>query len=137
VAYLKEQRICYKFCLNVKKIASETYRTLLKAFYDDTMSRVQMLNGIHVSDKCVIRNGKSVVIMWRKCQLKREILLERADIVTWRSRYLKEVQEYWENEHLMFSMQKTWTDSKLAFHKCWQEGAVMGIHTHVNSGQGL
>jgi len=49
VADLKEQRICYKFCFNVKKIASETYRTLLKAFYDDTMSRVQTVIGIHVS----------------------------------------------------------------------------------------
>jgi len=49
MAELKEQRICYKFCFNVKKIASETYRTLLKAFYDDTMSRVQSLNRIHVS----------------------------------------------------------------------------------------
>ena len=49
MADLKEQRICYKFCFNVKKIASKTYRTLIKAFSDDTMSRVQTLNGIHVS----------------------------------------------------------------------------------------
>jgi hypothetical protein len=49
VADLKEQRICYKFCFNLKKTASETYRTLTKAFYDDIMSRVQTLNGIHVS----------------------------------------------------------------------------------------
>jgi len=37
------------FVLTVKKIASETNRMLKKAFYDDTMSRVQLLNGIHVS----------------------------------------------------------------------------------------
>jgi len=29
--------------------------------------------------------------LWRKRQLKRKILVERADIVTWRSRCLKEV----------------------------------------------
>ena len=46
MADLKEQRIFHKFCFNLKKIASETYRTLIKAFYDDTMSKVQMLNGI-------------------------------------------------------------------------------------------
>ena len=45
----KEQRICYKFCFNLKKIVSETYRTLIKAFSDDTMNWVQTLNGIHVS----------------------------------------------------------------------------------------
>ena len=47
VADLKEQRIRYKFCFILKKIASET--TLIKAFYDDTMSNIHMLNGIHVS----------------------------------------------------------------------------------------
>jgi hypothetical protein len=88
-------------------------------------------------DKCVIRNTKSVGIMWRKCQLKRKILVERAYIVTWRSGYLKEVQEYRDNAHLMCYMHKTWTDSNLTFRKCWQEGEVMGIHTHVNSGYKL
>jgi len=62
--------------------------------------------------------------------LKRKILLGRADIVTWRSRYLKEVWENWDNGHLMFYMHKTWTDSNLTFRKCWQEGEVVGIHTH-------
>jgi len=46
---LKEQRICLKFCFNLKKIAPEAYRTLMKAFYDDILSRVKMLNGIHVA----------------------------------------------------------------------------------------
>ena len=82
----------------------------------------------------VLSERKSVGIMWRKCQLKREIVVDRADIVTWRSRYLKEVQEYQDYGQLMFDMHKTWTDSNLTFHKCWQEGEVMGIHTHVNSG---
>jgi len=50
-------------------------------------------------DKCVTRNTKSVGIMWRKCQLKRKILVEGAGIVTRRSRYLKEVQEYQDNGH--------------------------------------
>ena len=84
------------------------------------------------SIKCVIRNTSSVGSMWRKCQWKRKILVERADIVTWRSRYLKEVQEYRDNGHLMFYMQKTWTDSNLTFCKYWQEGEVMDIHTHYS-----
>jgi len=40
-------------------------------------------------DKCVNRNTKRVGFMQRKCQLKRKILVETADIVTWSSRYLK------------------------------------------------
>ena len=88
-------------------------------------------------DKCDIRNTMSVGIMWSICQLKRQILVERPDIVTCRARYLKEVQEYQDNGHLMFYTHKTWADSNLTFHKCWQEGEVMGIHIHVNLGKGL
>jgi hypothetical protein len=58
-------------------------------------------------DKRVIRNIKSVGIIWRKCQLKRKIQVENADIVTWGSRYLKEVEEYQDNGHLMFYMHQT------------------------------
>ena len=90
-----------------------------------------------MADNRVIWNTKSVGIMWRKYQLKREILVGRADIVTWRSRYLKEVQEYGNNGHLMLYMHKTWTDNNLTFCKCWQEGEVIGIHTHVNLGNRL
>jgi len=45
----------------------------------------------------VLSETQSVGIMWRKCQLKRKILVDRADIVTWRSRYLKEAQNYQDN----------------------------------------
>ena len=69
--------------------------------------------------------------------MKGRILVERADIVTWRSRYLKEVQEYWDIGHLICYAHKTWTDSNLTFGMCWREGEVMGISTHVNSGNRL
>jgi len=88
-------------------------------------------------DNRIIRNTKNIGIMWRICQLKRKILVRRAGIITWRSRYLKEVQEYWDNGHLIFYTHKTWIDSNLTFHKCWQECEVIGIHTHVTSGNRL
>jgi len=78
------------------------------------------------TDKCVIRNTKSLGIMWRKCQLKGKILVERADIVTWRSRYLKDIHEYQDNGHLMFYVHNAWMDINLTFCKCWQEGEVKG-----------
>jgi hypothetical protein len=69
--------------------------------------------------------------------MKRQIWVERADIFTWKSRYLKEVQEYSDDGHLIFYMHKTWPDSNLTFHSCWQEDEVIGIRTHVNSGNRL
>jgi len=88
-------------------------------------------------DKCVIRNAKSVGVMWRKYQVKRKILVGRADFLTWRSRYLMEVQEDQEIGHLIFYTHNTWTDSKLTFHKRWHEGEVLGVHTDVTSGNRL
>ena len=67
----------------------------------------------------VLSETQSVGIMWRKWDLKRKILVERADIVTWRSKYLKEVQEYRDNRHWMFYTHKTWTDRNLTIRKCW------------------
>ena len=64
--------------------------------------------------------------------VEEKILVEIADIVTWKSRYLKEVQEYGYNEHLMDHNSLTY--SNLTFRKCWQEGELTGIHTHVNLG---
>ena len=49
--------MCYKFCFNLMKIASETYRMFIKAFYDNTMNRAQMLNGIHVSSYQTLPRG--------------------------------------------------------------------------------
>ena len=34
----------------------------------------------------------------------------------------------------MFYTHNTLTDNNLTFPKCWPEGEVMGIHTHVNLG---
>jgi hypothetical protein len=35
----KEQRICFKFCFNIKKTAAETHRMLQEAFGDNAMSQ--------------------------------------------------------------------------------------------------
>jgi len=69
--------------------------------------------------------------------LKREILVERADIMTWRSQYLEEVQGYRDNRHLMLYIHKTLTDSNLTLCKCLQEFEIVGIHTNVNLGYRL
>ena len=73
MADLQEQRICYKFCFNLKKIASETYRMLIEAFYYDTVSWVQMLNVFmfHVTilqlGVQVLRHEVRQVKMWKIC----------------------------------------------------------------------
>jgi hypothetical protein len=80
---------------------------------------------------------KSLEFMWRKCQSKRKILVERADNVAWRSRYLKETQKCQDNGCSTFYTHKTWIKSKLTWGKCWQYDEVMGIHTNVYSGNRL
>jgi hypothetical protein len=48
----------------------------------------------HWGRKSLERIVKSLGFKWRKCQSKRKILIERADIVNWRSRYLVKVKAY-------------------------------------------
>jgi hypothetical protein len=55
VADLRSREFATSF--NLKKIAPETYRTPIKAIHDDTISRVQTLNGIHISSYQISARG--------------------------------------------------------------------------------
>jgi len=45
----KEQRICIKFCFNLKKTAAETHRMLQEAFRDNAMSQSKIFYGTNAS----------------------------------------------------------------------------------------
>jgi len=50
MADFKEQRICIKFCFNLKnKTAAETHRMLQEAFGDNAMSQSKAFYGTNVS----------------------------------------------------------------------------------------
>jgi hypothetical protein len=87
--------------------------------------------------KSLERIVKSLGFKWRKCQLKRKILIERADTVDWRSRNLVKIKEYQDKGHPIFYIDKSWVDSNLTFHKCWQNEQVMDVQANVNSGSRL
>jgi hypothetical protein len=48
----------------------------------------------HWGRKSLDRIVKSLGFNWRKCRSKRKVLIERAGIVDWRSRYLVKTKEY-------------------------------------------
>jgi hypothetical protein len=64
---------------------------------------------------------------------KRKILMERADIVDCRSRYLVKIKEYRDKGHPIFYIDESWVDSSLTFRKSWQNEKVMGVQANVNS----
>jgi hypothetical protein len=70
---------------------------------------------------------------WRKCQSKRKLLIERADIVAWRSIYLVKMKQYQEEGCPILYLDESCVDSNLTFKKCWQRDDVMGIQMNVNS----
>jgi hypothetical protein len=41
MAYVKEQRICIKFCFKLNKTADETHRMLKKAFGEQALSKAR------------------------------------------------------------------------------------------------
>jgi hypothetical protein len=91
----------------------------------------------HWGRKSLERIVKSLEFKWRKCQSKRKILIERADTVDWRSRYLVKIKEYREKGHPIFYFDESWVDSNLTFRKYWQNKEVMGVQANMNSGNRL
>jgi hypothetical protein len=87
--------------------------------------------------KSLQRAVKSLGYKWRKCQSKRKILVERADVVDWRSRYLVKIKEYRNKGLPIFYTGESWVNTNLTFRKCWQNKEVMGVQTNVNSGNRL
>jgi hypothetical protein len=67
---------------------------------------------------------KSLGYKWRKRQSKRRILLERADIVDRRSRYVVKIKACRDK-------------GRPIIRKCWQNEEVMGVQTNVNSANRL
>lgn len=68
---------------------------------------------------------------------KRKILIERQDIVNWRSKYLVKIKQYREEGRSIVYIDETWVDSNLTFRKCWQSNDVMGVQENVNSANRL
>ena len=62
-----------------------------------------------------------------KCRSKHKILIERPDIVTWRSRYLTAINRLRNERKLVFYLEETWVDSNLTFRKCWQSDDGFGV----------
>jgi hypothetical protein len=60
-------------------------------------------------------------------------LIQKADIVALRSKYLVKMKQYQE-EGRPILYAESWVDSSLTFRKFWQSDDVMGIQTNVNSG---
>jgi transposase len=87
--------------------------------------------------KSLGRVVKRMGFKWRKCQSKCKFLIERADIVAWRSKYLVKMKQYQEEGRPILYVDEPWVDSNLTFRKCWQSDDVMGIQTNVNSGNRL
>jgi hypothetical protein len=84
--------------------------------------------------KSLGRIVKRMGFMWRKCQSKRKILIDRADTVEWRSKYHVKMNQYREEGCSILSDEESWVNGNVTFRKCRQSDDVMGIQANVNSG---
>src|SRR5258705_586897 len=87
----------------------------------------------------LLRVVKEMGFRFKKCQNNRNILIERADIVLWRTKYLramKRLRETYGQDNIVY-VDETWVDSNLTFGKCWQDGTTAGAKAHVNSSNRL
>lgn len=70
---------------------------------------------------------KSMGFKWKKVQNKRQLLIERPDIVFWRSRFVVQLKNAREAGTEIFYLDETWVDNNLTFGKCWQTEGVTGV----------
>jgi hypothetical protein len=74
---------------------------------------------------------------WKKSQNKRVILVERQDILNWRSHYITTSRMRRDGKEL-FHLDESWVDSNPTFNRCWQKkGDVQGIMATGNASNRL
>ena len=74
---------------------------------------------------------------WKKCQSRRKVLIERADIVARRHGYLRKIEEYRQAGREIIYLDESWIDSNLTFRKCWQHSDEFGAYSDTNSSNRL
>jgi hypothetical protein len=68
--------------------------------------------------------------VWNRRIDKQLDLIERADIVAWRSEYLIKIKKWAEDEKENFYLEESWVDTSFTYQKCWQlRDNVKGIIT--------
>ncbi|XP_068082557.1 uncharacterized protein [Anabrus simplex] len=71
---------------------------------------------------------KDMGFVWKKVQNKRVLLLERADVVDWRARFLVQIKHAREEGKEVFYLDESWIDNNITSGKCWQrEKDVVGV----------
>ncbi|XP_063215599.1 uncharacterized protein LOC134527137 [Bacillus rossius redtenbacheri] len=90
------------------------------------------------SERSLRRILHGMGFVWKKCQKKRSLLIERSDIVMWRSKYLTEMRQLRKEGHKIFYFDESWIDTNLTMNKCWQKtDSVKGILTPGNASNRL
>ncbi|XP_067013965.2 uncharacterized protein [Anabrus simplex] len=71
---------------------------------------------------------KNMGFVWKKVQNNHVLLLERADIVDCRARFLVKIKRAREEGKEVFYLDESWVDNKMTTGKCWQgENDVVGV----------
>lgn len=75
---------------------------------------------------------------YKKCHNKRKLLMERNDIVAWRSRYLRKIKEndaLGENKRPVTFLDETYIHPSYGVNKCWQAEDERGVYKTDRTGQ--
>lgn len=80
---------------------------------------------------------KEMGFKWKRCGKVRKVLIERPDIVNWRARFLRDIQNYRHQKCKLIYLDETWVDNNLTFGKCWSSDDVSGVLTNTSSSNRL
>lgn len=78
---------------------------------------------------------KKIGFYFQKCKSKRKVMMERYDIVAWRSRYLKQLRENREGDQRpVIYLDETYIHSTYCAGKCWQSDTEAGVLSSDSKG---
>lgn len=121
------RRTIEDFYLNLKKVP--TCKTLLAAIKD----KIDFTYGYKTLNRILRSRG----FIWRKCQNKRKVLIERPSIVHWRVKYLSTIRQYRQEGRNIVYLDETWVDNDMTVNKCWQNESVTGVVHGIRSSSRL
>lgn len=106
----------------------------IKLLLDKMRNKVNYSGGEDTLRKHLLNIG----FKFKKCHNKRKLLMERYDIVAWRSRYLRKLREnnaLAENKKPVTFLDETYIHPSYGVGKCWQSEDQPGVYRTDRSGQ--
>lgn len=121
----------------IRRTINEMY-TQKKVFPTMSLIHEELVEKINFpgSKSCLRNVIKELGFVWKKCETNRKLLMERADVVAQRVRYLRAISQFRKAGREIVYMDETYIHSSHGVSKGWQSAdGEIGHHVPFNKGE--